>query len=322
MLYAGLAIYVAAAAAEALSSSLTALIVFRVIWGIGAAAPRSLALAMVRDTFEGDRMARTMSHVMATFVLVPVLAPSLGSVLLLAGPWRIVMWVPVVLALALAVWALRLPETLPPSKRRAIGPAALFAAFRAVLRTPQTIAFGLAAMCLFGIMTAYVGSSEIIIDEVFGQGDRFPVIFGLLAAMFGLGSLVNGALVSRLGLDRVLRGGALYMLAAVGAFATMALATGGRPPLWLFLGVLAFVLPGVTALVPNCNTAAMGPVAHVAGMAAALLGTVSTVGGALLGSVLDSRFDGTITPFAIGALVYAGLAAGFILVLGLRRPAA
>ncbi len=316
LLYAGLVLYVISASAAALSSSLSMLILCRVLWGLGAAAPRSLALAMVRDTFEGDRMARTMSHVMATFILVPVFAPSLGGLLLLGGSWRVVMWVPVGAAPVLAVWALRLPETLPPSKRRAINPAALGQALQAVVRSRRTVAYGLAVTCLFGIMTAYVGSSEVIIDEVFHQGKLFPVIFGALACMLGLGSLLSANLVTRLGLDKLVRYGAMYTLGAAALLATVAVATGGHPPLWAFALTMALLLPGVSMLIPNSNTAAMGPVAHVAGMAAALLGTVSTVGGALLGSVLDGVFNGSVTPFALGAVSLAAVAAFSILVLG------
>lgn len=320
MLYAGLAIYVASATAAALSTSLTGLIVCRVLWGIGAAAPRSLALAMARDTFEGERMARTMSHVMATFILVPVFAPGLGQGLMAFAPWRVVFWLPVAAAVSLAVWGFfRMPETLPPAKRRSVTPAALVEAARAVLASRATIAYGLAVTCLFGLMTSYIGSSEIIIDEVFGYGDAFPLIFGALALSLGVGSVLNASIVTRFGVHQLLRVGAVYTVSAALALAVVAVATGGHPPFWLFCALVALLLPGISMLIPNSNTAAMAPVAHVAGMAAALLGTVSTAGGALLGALVDSAFDGSVTPFAIGALAFAVLAATCILVVS--RPA-
>lgn len=319
LLFTGLAVYVAGATAAALTSSFTALIICRVIWGIGAAAPRSLALAMARDTFEGERMARTMSHVMATFMLVPVFAPLLGSAFMSFAPWRVVFWLPVAVALSLALWAgFRLPETLPPAKRRSVSPAALVEAARAVVRSRTTLAYGLALACLFGLMTSYIGSCELIIDEVFGYGDLFPVIFGLLAITLGLGSIINASLVTRFGLPKLLRGGALYALSVAGALAITSLATGGEPPFWAFCTLMALLLPGVALLLPNSNTAAMAPVAHVAGMAAALLGTVSTAGGALLGATVDGAYDGTVTPFALGALTFAAIAAISILVLARR----
>src|SRR5215207_7917155 len=178
LLYIGLAIMFVAATASAVAPSLGAVIVCRVLWGMGAAAPRSLALAMVRDTFGGDRMARTMSLIMATFVLVPVLAPSLGSAILAIAPWRVLFWVPALASLGVMLWGRRLPETLPVDRRRSTSPRALLEAGREVVSTPQTVGFGIALTCIFGIMTAYVGGSELIIDEVFHREDQFPLIFG------------------------------------------------------------------------------------------------------------------------------------------------
>src|SRR3954451_19684801 len=120
LLYAGLLIYACGALAATRASTLAAVVACRVVWGFGAAAPRSLAIAMVRDTQHGDRMARTMSHVMATFILVPILAPAVGTALISVAQWRVVFWLPAVAAGGLALWATRLPETLAPENRRSV----------------------------------------------------------------------------------------------------------------------------------------------------------------------------------------------------------
>jgi DHA1 family bicyclomycin/chloramphenicol resistance-like MFS transporter len=291
----------------------------RFLWGFGAAAPRSLALAMVRDVYAGERMARTMSHVMATFIVVPVLAPALGAgALAVSSSWRIVFWIPIVAAIGLALWSLRVPETLPLDRRRSVSPGALWDAFKVVIRNRQTVAFGLAATFMFGMMSAYIAGSQIIIEDVFGLDEWFPYVFGLIAITLGAGSLLSGRLVVRLGLNRLIRWAARYVAAAATVFATCTIAFDGRPPFWLFALTLSAMLPGVSLLVPNCNTAAMAPVPHVAGMAAAILGTVATGGGAILGAVVDRAFDGSVRPFAIGALLYSGIAVG--LVLFVARP--
>jgi DHA1 family bicyclomycin/chloramphenicol resistance-like MFS transporter len=321
-LYAGLVIYAIGATACALTPTLGATVAFRFVWGFGAAAPRSLALAMIRDSFEGDRMARTMSHVMATFILVPVFAPAVGAAAMVVAPWRIVFWIPVAAAGGLALWMLRLPETLPPERRRSVSPSALWEALRLVFRSRETVAFGLAVTFLFGIMTSYVASSQLIFEDVYDQDDLFPLLFGLIACMLGVGSLLSARLVMQMGIAGLVRAGAFYMLAATGLFTVLVLATDGKPPLWAFCVACGLMLPGVTVLVPNCNTAAMGPVAHVAGMAAAVLGTLSTAGGALLGSMVDEAIDGSVRPFALGALVYGAVAAFAILVLARRVPTA
>ena len=309
VLYLGIAIYICGAVAATRAETLDALVVCRAVWGFGAAAPRSLALAILRDTFVGDRMARAMSNVMATFILVPIVAPSLGAALLQLGSWHVTVWVPVVVAVALVVWtALRLPETLPVDQRRSVAPRALVSAAGLVVRNRQTMFFAVASTFLFGIMTSYVGSTQVIVDEVFGQGDLFGVIFGVLAIGLALGSLLSGRLVLRIGLDRLVRAGAAYAVFATALLAIVGVVSDGHPPLWLFLLASAVMLPSVTALVPNTNTAAMAPLGHVAGMAAAIIGTISTIGGALLGSVVDEAYDGSVRPFTIGALAFATVA--------------
>jgi MFS transporter, DHA1 family, multidrug resistance protein len=318
LLYAGLTVMTVSASAAALAPSLTVLIVCRVVWGMGAAAPRSLAIAMVRDRYAGERMARTMSHIMATFVLVPVLAPSVGAAVLAVAPWRVQFWIPAIAAVGVGCWARRLTETLPPERRRPPVRGAFRIAAAEVVRTPQTVGFAIALTCLFGIMTAYVGSSELIIDEVFDHGDQFPIIFGALALFLAAGSFANARIVERVGLFRMVRAAALYLAGAAALLAITAFVFDGEPPLLLFCLSMAVLLPAVAMLMPNSNTAAMLPLPHVAGTAAALLGTVSTAGGALLGSILDGRFDGTIAPFAQGVLIYALIALAGVLGLGLR----
>jgi DHA1 family bicyclomycin/chloramphenicol resistance-like MFS transporter len=318
MLYAGLAVYVVGALGAVLAPTFTALVACRFLWGLGAAAPRSLAVAMVRDSYSGERMARTMSHVMATFILVPVFAPTVGAGAIALAPWRVVFWIPMVAAVLVGLWSLRLPETLPPERRRSVSPRALTEAVRVVVTTRETFAFGLAVTALFGIMTGFVGGAEMLFDDVFGQRDLFPLLFGIIACMLGAGNVLSGRLVMRLGLDRLVRFGACYVVATSVVFVALVLATDGRPPLWSFVLSVALFLPGAMALVPSCNTAAMAPVPHVAGMAAAILGALSTGGGALLGSVVDGAFDGTVRPFALWTFGYAVAAALAILVLARR----
>jgi DHA1 family bicyclomycin/chloramphenicol resistance-like MFS transporter len=323
ILYVGIAIYIAGAIASTRADTLAAFIACRAVWGFGAASPRSLALAILRDTFEGERMARAMSNVMATFILVPIVAPSLGSALLAVGSWHLTLWAPVLVAIGLATWtAFRLPETLAPERRRSVAPGALLAAAGAVVRNRQTIAFALASTLVFGILTAYVGSTQLIIEEVFDEASLFPLIFGVLAIGLALGSLLSGKLVLRLGLGRLIRYGASYAVATALLLAVVGVATDGHPPMWLFLAASAVMLPACTALIPNTNTAAMLPLGHIAGTAAAIIGTISTIGGALLGSVIDNAYDGSVRPFTIGAFVYAVAATVAVLVAGKPSPQA
>lgn len=318
LLYAGLVLYVAAAASASFAPSLEWLVVIRFVWGMGAAAPRSIAVAVVRDSFEGEHMARTMSLVMATFITVPVVAPVAGAGLIALFGWKSVFWFQFAIATGLAVWAVRLPETLPPERRRSVSPRSLLEAFTTVVRTRQSAAFGLAVLFIFGVLSSYIANSEIIIDEVFGYRDLFPLMFSLLAVVMGIGSLLSARLVTRIGLHRFLRAVVLGAVCSTGLFAVIAFATDGKPPFVVFMVMTALLLLGNSMLVPNANTAAMLPVPQVAGMASAVIGAASTAGGALLGSVVDASFDGTIRPFAYGAFVCTSLAAVCVHVLAGR----
>jgi DHA1 family bicyclomycin/chloramphenicol resistance-like MFS transporter len=319
MLLVGLAVVVVAASAAATMPSLSAVLVCRFLWGFGVAAPRTIALAIVRDSQHGDDMARTMSMAMAIFLIVPIFAPMAGAVLLLLGSWRLTLWVPALVTVALIVWVTRrLPETLPTSNRRSVTPRALGDAFGQVVRTRVTLVLGLAVTFLFGAMASFIGSVEVVVDDVFGQADLFVFLFGIVGCMLGLGALLNARLVMRFGMRRMLRAGSIYTVVAVTVMVLVASIDHGKPPLWAFGPAVALTLPGITMLVPNCNTAAMAPLGHVAGMGAAVLGAASTAGGSLLGLLTDRAFDGTVQPFAFHLFVYVCLGAAAIHI-GIRR---
>lgn len=310
LLFTGLGVYVVAAAGASFAPSLHVLILVRFLWGLGAAAPRSIAVAMVRDSFDGEHMARTMSLVMATFISVPVIAPTVGAGVIALFGWRSIFWFQFTIASLLALWAmLRLPETLPVHRRRAVSPRSLLDAFTTVVRNRESLGYGLSVLCLFGVLSSYIASSEIIIDKVFGHEDAFPLLFGLLAIVMGVGSLLNARFVTRYGLHRFVRRVVLAATCGTGLFALVAVLTDGKPPFVVFMLLTSLVLLGNSMLVPNANTAAMLPVGHVAGMAAAVIGAFSTGGGSLLGGVVDASFDGTVRPFAIGSFVCTALAA-------------
>lgn len=318
----GLGIYALGAAGSALSPGLGVLVGFRFLWGLGAAGPRSVAMAMVRDRYQGARMAQVMSFVMTVFILVPIVAPSLGSAMLAVGSWRTIFWFGVLCAAGLALWIARMDETLPPERRRSVGPAALREAAGEVLRSRTTVAYGLASTCLFGCMSAYLSGSELIIGGVYGHRDQFALVFGGLAVLIGAATLLNSRLVMAVGLRTMLRLAAVAYLVLLLVFAAVVTTTGGKPPFPLFLLLIGTVLFCQGLIMSNANAAAMAPVGHIAGTASALLGTVATGGGALLGSVVDRFADGSVAYLAYGFLALGATAAGCILTVAPDRAVA
>jgi MFS transporter, DHA1 family, multidrug resistance protein len=302
----GLAIYVAGALLAAVAPSLPLILVARFLWGIGAAGPRVVALAVVRDRFEGDAMSRTMSSLMAVFLLVPILAPAAGAGLLLVASWRWLFVLCAAGALLVALWTRRLPETLADAHRI---PDLRFhrvrTAARLVVSSRATVAYAAATVALYAVFASYLGSAEAIVDQVLDRAPQFPLIFGVLAASMGAAALLNGRIVATVGTRGMVRAALSTYVVMTVVLLGVAVATDGRPGVWLFVGVMAVLLASHAQLLPNLNTLAMDPMAAIAGTASSVLGAAQLTLGAVLGGVLDRFFDGTILPLAIGFVLAA-----------------
>jgi DHA1 family bicyclomycin/chloramphenicol resistance-like MFS transporter len=304
----GLVLYVAGALGALLAPTLGVMYAARFVWGLGSSGPRVAAMAMIRDAYDGDRMAKQMSFMMAVFILVPTFAPAVASGLLRLGPWQIVFWLCAFAGAALLVVSFRLPETLEPSDRLALSAGDVWRSCRVVMVTPGTYGYLVSLTALFGVFISYIASSEIILDEVFGLSSWFALFFGAMSLVMGAGMYLNGHVVERVGLDRLSGRVFAANLIAVAVMLVVALATDGTPPFWLFVAALAPVLFTVQMLLPNLTSASMTPLAHVAGTAAAIVGVVQGVVGSVIGAIIDRQFDGTITPLAIAFVVCNSIA--------------
>jgi DHA1 family bicyclomycin/chloramphenicol resistance-like MFS transporter len=312
ILYVGYGVYAVGALIATVAPTLPLLLGSRFVWGLGAAGPRVVTLAVIRDTYEGERMSRAMSFVMAVFILVPILAPTLGAAITAVASWRWIFGVSVLAAVVMAVWAMRLPETLREEHRRELRFGRIREAAAVVVSDRHTVGYGLALTALYGVFTSYIGSSEIIFGEVFDVGAAFPLIFGGMAAVMGGAMLANARIVGRVGTRRL---GHAVLVAYVGLAAALlvtSLAFDGHPPLPVFLVGLAAMLVCHALLIPNFNTIAMTPMAEVAGTASSIIGAVQIAVGALLGALLDNAFDGTVLPISFGFLGYGLIAFGLV----------
>ncbi len=298
VLLTGMAIFIVGSIVAALASDFTTLLVARVVQGLGAAAPRVIAVALVRDRYAGREMARVMSFTMAVFIIIPVLAPFIGQGLLQLGTWRLVFDLLLVAGIVVAVWSgLRLPETVPTGERELLP---LGEATRYVLETPQTIGYGIAGGFVFGTVLSYVSSAQQVFVDVFGLGALFPLAFAATAVMIAVASLTNAMLVERLGMRR-LSHSALAAFIVVSAL-LVGLTLAGLADFWVFIAMMMplFLLFGFIA--PNFNALAMEPQGDNAGMASSVVGFASTGVGALSGGLVGHLFDGSVLPLALGYL--------------------
>ncbi len=200
-----------------------------------------------------------------------------------------------------------MPETLNEENRVPLEFKKIWAAGRYVVGNRQTLGYTLALTALFGVFSSYLASSELIVSEVFDRAPYFPFVFGGLAAVMGVAMLLNGTVVGKLGVRRMVHSVMFGYLAWAGVLTVTAVAGGGTPPFWPFIGGLAVMLALYALLFPNMNTIAMDPMGSVAGTAAAVIGSVSIAGGAILGSFLDRSIEGSVTPLAVGFLGYGVL---------------
>jgi len=309
VLYASVAVYILGAVGSALAPTLPLLLVARFVWGIGAAGARVVATAVARDLFEGVEMARAMSQIMAVFVLVPVIAPTVGAGIVAILPWRAVFWACAIWAIAMAAWTRRLPESLPPERRRRLNRSDIASAYAEFARTRSTLWFSIASVFLQSVFTMYLASAELIVSEIFGRRSAFPMVFGVIAIGFGVAALVNGRVVGRFGVRPVMNAMLVSLIVGSVLLVAVTLASGGTPTFWVFMPLLGLLLAQFMFLMPNMNAEALEPVPHIAGTASSLSGGLRMAGGAILGGVVASRIDTSLTPFALAFLVFVALAA-------------
>jgi DHA1 family bicyclomycin/chloramphenicol resistance-like MFS transporter len=279
----------------------------RALQGVGAAATRVIATAVVRDLTQGRRMAQVMSMAMTVFMIVPIVAPGMGQLILLIAPWRWIFGALLIYAAVILLWTLfRLPETLSPENKRPFRPREIAAGYLAVLRERQTIGYMLATTFMTSCLFSYITSSQQIFVDVFGLGAAFPVAFASIAVAISFGTFLNSRIVMLHGMRRISH---VMTLAFTALGATIALvAVLGLADFWVFFALLALTFSFFGLVTSNYNALAMEPVGHIAGSGSALFGAVSATGGAILGGLIARAFDGTVLPFALGLALAGGAA--------------
>lgn len=306
-MYVGIGLFVVGGLICALAASFPMMLAGRLLQGLGAASPRIVAVAMVRDLYKGRPMARVMSFVMAVFILVPILAPSIGQLVLFVASWRAIFVGLVAMALFALVWtAVRQPETLPPERRRPFSAKLLATAVLECVRSRATLCYTTAIGLVFGAFIAYLSTSQQIFQEQYGLGGLFPVAFGALAVAIGAASLTNARLVMRLGM-RTLSLWALRVSSGLSLVALLfAWRTGGHPPLWAFMAYMLATFFCSGLLFGNLNALAMAPMGHIAGVAAAVIGSLSSIVSIAIGTPIGRAYNGTVVPLIAGfALLYS-----------------
>ena len=308
---AGTVIIIFFAIVSALTQSLEVLLVARFLQGMGSAGPRVASMAIVRDLFRGREMARILSFVILVFTLAPVFAPSIGWLLTQGFGWRSIFASFAVFSIISTGWLmLRLPETLPHKERRSLRARELADGLLEVFSNRQVmLAIGCQSL-VFAVLMSTLLSSQQVFDKVFDRGAGFPLWFALMAALAAGASVMNAAIVVRVGMRKVVRMALLVHSSFTGMF-LIAMIAGVLPASWLFpVGFLwctsVFQLAGFA--LGNINAIAMEPMGHMAGLAASIITSVATIASIVIAAPVGQAFDGTLVPLTSATFVLTALA--------------
>ncbi len=314
----GILLYISFAFLCAFAWSFPLLIAGRIAMGASAAVTRVLVVTMVRDLFEGEEMARTMSLVFMVFMLVPVLAPTVGQGILLVGPWRAIFGVLGAYGMLMALWSWRrLPETLHPEYRRTLQLGEIGKAMWATLAERQSLGYTVALTMTFGALTAFIASIQQIIFDAFKAPEAIGIAFAAIAAPMALTSWLNSRVVGTFGMRRVGHGGAIAFAAITVLHVLIAVA--GYETLALFIILQGLAMAAFAFVSSNFSTLAMEHMGAIAGTASSVQGVIGTIGGAVIGLGIGRAFDGAALPFLIGMAACAILALAAVVITDPKR---
>ncbi len=319
VIFLGSAIYITSAAVAWATQSLELMLVARVFQGLGAAGPRIAAIAIVRDRYTGREMAKLVSIIMMIFTLVPAFAPAMGAFIIMFSGWRGIFAAFIAFSVIIVTWmAFRLPETLAVADRRPLRFDLMWAAVREMFAHPAVRVSIFVQSLAMGMLFATLMLAQPIYADVFDRAESFPYWFGAIALVSGSASLLNALLVVRYGMRRLVTVALACQIGLSGLMLALNLGSMAEPYGFAFFVVWQTSLFFQTGLtLGNLNAIAMEPMGHIAGMAASVIGSVSTVVAAAIASPVGLLFDGTIRPLVIAVLVMA--IGGFALMFYMGR---
>lgn len=300
-IYAGFVLFLTGCLLSLLATSFFVMLAGRALQGIGVAGPRGVTVALVRDVYEGRAMARVMSFVMTVFILVPAIAPAFGQGILLVAHWRAIFGAFLALALIALIWfAIRQPETLAPSRRKRFSLESMAMAVREIGANRIAIGYTLTMGLISGAFVGYLSSAQQVFQDQYGLGRQFPLYFAALALSIGSASFLNARLVMRHGMRALTTWSSQTLGGLSIVFCAIAYALAGNPPLWSLMAYFSISFFCVGILFGNLNALAMQPLGHIAGVGAAVIGSLATFISVPLGTLIGQSYNGTILPLVGG----------------------
>ena len=302
IIYGCISLYLVGAVTCFFSTTIEMMLIGRFIQGIGVSGPYVSTLAIVRDKYTGRTMGKVMSLVMMIFIMTPAIAPSIGVGIITFFSWRYIFVLYMVYSLLVLTWvALRLEETLKPADRIPFSMGNIWRGTKEVLSHRAAVAYMVAAALIFGGMIGYLNSSQQIFQVHYHVGKAFALYFGGLALMFGFASLGNARIVERLGMRTIANRAIAVMVVASAVF--LALNLTMPIPISMLVVYVAIIFSCLGFLFGNLNALAMEPMGHIAGIASAIIGCISSIISIIFGTLIGQMYDDTLVPMIAGFLV-------------------
>ena len=303
MVYFGFGVFVIASIICMTTRSFEVMLLGRALQGIGLSSPRTMSIAIVRDSYSGDHMAKILSIVVMTFILVPVIAPMLGQFLLLQFGWKSIFTFNLIIGLITMIWFWkRQPETLHPKYKKTFRLAIFKTGTLAFFRIKPVVIYTLFSGFITGSFMVYLSTSQQIFQVQYNLGDYFPYIFASLAVTIGLATFLNSALVMRFGM-RNLVSLALIAFVGISLIYVILYGSGRNPPIEILMVFFMLQFASVAFLFGNLRALAMEPMGHIAGIGSALNGFISTVMAVPIANYIGGFVKDSVTPLFIGFLV-------------------
>ena len=303
VVYMGYSVFALASLLCIYATSLEMMILGRILQGVGLSAPKTISMAMVRDRFVGDNMARIMSFVTAIFILAPIIAPSFGKLMLDSFGWQSIFTSQIIFGLFVVTWVWRRqPETLTEDKRKKMKLSLFSEGIKEFFKHKQTVIFTFVSGFTTAAFMVYLSSSQHIFQVQYGLVEEFPYIFAGIAIVIGLATFLNGTFVIRFGMLKL---ASAFNLALTLISLTYVFLYYGEPNPSLSILLVFFVMMifCVGFMFGNINALAMQPIGHIAGIGAAIFGFVATIIAVPLGTFIGRFIELTAIALFIGFAV-------------------
>ena len=304
IVYFGFMVFIVASIVCATTKSFEMMILGRIFQGVGLSAPRSLTLSMIRDSFEGDYMAKIVSIVVMFFILVPVIAPTLGTFLIYLFNWESIFYFNLIFGVLIMLWLwIRQPETLPKENRIKFTSHLFIDGTKAFFKEKEAVAFTMVSGFITGSFMVYLSTSQQIFEKQYNLADMFPYIFASLAISIGLATFLNSRLVMKFGMFKIGYASSV-VYTAVSLLYVLLFWSGNNPSIYVLVGFFALQFFAVGFLFGNLRALAMQPIGHIAGIGAAINGFISTVMAVPIANYIGGFVKTSVLPLFIGFSVF------------------